>query len=289
MHKRILIFTGVGGILGGLGTLALGSSCDLECVQDDRPSVVVRFRSPNGSSISPVSASEVTFEHRSHPADDEAHEDTLAIDPPTERAVCLDHACSMWSIGADETGRFDIEATVCGKTHEVVAEVEADIDGCHAATQYVDVTIDSADCDGENLAEAEPKRCDLTARPSALVYVASEHDDYLQAEPVERVWYQYQDEERVREATCATGPLDEDGKCSLWLAGWEQPGRFRIYTQWCDTVVRETAAVEMTEDGCHVDTEFVVLPVSTRGCETSEPADIDPTQPPIVDGAMEHR
>lgn len=55
-----------------------------------------------------------------------------------------------------------------------------------------------------------------------------------------------------------------------------------MFTEYCDTVVSETVQVPMDPTGCHVDTQYVVLPVSTRGCLTDtqeEPPEPEPRWP----------
>lgn len=271
--RRILIFTGIAGIVGGVGTLVLGSSCDIECVQDTRPSVIVRFHEPDGSSLRPVSATEVSYELRSPALDEDSLEEDMTALPRHQRAGCLDEGCTRWAVGADQSGTFEIDAEVCGRTYTASADVPLSLDGCHAETQYLDVEVD---CEEVPPMDSGGERCDASARPSVFVYVAQQYDDYLQAVPVDRVWFEY--EGRIADARCAA--VDTSGACATWVAGWDMPGRFRVFTSWCDTEVSQTVSVEATEDGCHVDTEFVVLPVSTRGCLETEPERPDTPHPP---------
>jgi hypothetical protein len=274
MHRRILVFTGLIGLGGGLATLALGSSCDAECIREDRPSVIARILEVEGGVTTPVSASALTYHFLGHSRTPEASEGSFTARPLKGTGYCLDSTCTSWALGVDQAGMFDIEVEACGKTWTQRVDVPFDEEACHAETEEIAVIVD---CDEARPVVAQGT-CDAGARPSVFVYVAREYDDYLEAVPVDRVWYEH--EGRVAEATCAAVDVDADEGCSVWIAGWEMEGRFRISTTWCDTVVSETVSVEMTDDGCHVKSEFVVLPVSTRGCVTSEPAPEDPGDPP---------
>jgi hypothetical protein len=271
MQRRILLFTGLAGLAGGLTTLALGSSCDAECIREDRPSVIAHILSIEGGVTRPVTASAVTYDFLGHARSPDSADGSFTARPLRDRGYCLDSACTTWALGVDQAGLFDIEVEACGQTLSQRVDVAFDEDACHAETEEIAVVVD---CDEPRPVVAQPT-CDAGARPSVFVYVAREHDDYLEAVPVERVWYEH--EGRVADASCAG--VDIDGECPVWIAGWELEGRFRIFTEWCDTIVSETVAVGMTEDGCHVATEFVVLPVSTRGCITTEPGPENPGDP----------
>jgi hypothetical protein len=134
-------------------------------------------------------------------------------------------------------------------------------------------------CDAEpgrddGVAELEPAAqlpiasgfvCDPAARPSVFVYVAREVFDELEGVPVERVWFEH--EGSIEDASCAGVDIDveEDG-CPVWIAGWEEEGRFVVSAEWCGRVVSEAVTVGLTDDGCHVQTELVVLRVDVGVC-----------------------
>lgn len=281
LHRRFFVLTGAVGFAGGIATLALGTSCDVECMPDDRPSILLRFHTTDGTIQVPQSATSVTYRFRGFDDDGDATEDTLTTPIADEDGYCLDADCTRWVVGTDQAGIFDIEAVVCGKTyHEQIRAPLAD-DGCHPEIQHVAIGVT---CDEEpELPLRDEIRCDEMARPSTMVFVGQTGDDYLLPVAVERVWFEHAD--RTAEATCAWRDTVAGG-CSVWTAGWELEGRISVFTQWCDTVVSETVTVGRTADGCHVDTEFVMLPVSTRGCLTSETPD-GPGDPPGPGGPDE--
>jgi hypothetical protein len=123
--------------------------------------------------------------------------------------------------------------------------------------------------DTEPRPDSGVRACDSSARPSVFVYVARDRGNYLEATPVDQVWFEHEGE--TAPALCAMVDVDESEPCSIWIAGWEQVGRFRVFTQWCDVLVEEVVTVATTDDGCHPHTEFVILPASSRGCVTSVP------------------
>lgn len=272
LAPRILVFTGVVGIAGGLVTLGIGSSCDIDCMPDDRPSAVLSFYAPDGSAVRPQSASEVTYTFRGFDEDGDAIEDTLVALPIEHEAYCLDAACSRWGIGADQAGVFEVTAEVCGRTVRREVVVPATDDGCHADVQNIHVTVDCSDLDLPVRA-SEPTTCTPMAVPSAFVYVGILRDDYIEAVPVDAVWYEH--EGRTGEAFCAV-PHGDEG-CSTWIAGRELAGPMTISTEWCDTIVSRDVTIDTTDDGCHVETEFVWLEPSTRGCLTHT---LPPEPPP---------
>lgn len=275
LDLRTIVFTGMAGLAGGLITLAVGSSCDVECMPDDRPSIVVAFHGVEGTARIPQAATSVTYRFRGVDDDGDAIEDSLTTAPVREDGYCLDRDCTRWVVGTDQVGTFDIEAVVCGQTVHEQVEVPLAPDGCHPQMQHLSIAVTCPDVPPDPPLRADTETCDKMARPSTFVYVGQMHDDYLQAVGVERVWFEHAG--RVAEANCA-GPDVDPGECAVWTAGWELEGRIEVFTQWCDAIVSEQVTVGRTQDDCHVETEFVMLPVSTRGCLTGQtPEPDDPT------------
>jgi hypothetical protein len=124
------------------------------------------------------------------------------------------------------------------------------------------------DDDERPLTSVDGQRCDLMARPSVYLGVAKQYDDSFQPVDVDAVWYEWRG--RTFEATCVR---ESDGTCEAWIAGWERPGRIAISTEYCDTVVDVDVDVPMTEDGCHVETQYIIMPVKELGCLATEPED----------------
>jgi hypothetical protein len=144
-----------------------------------------------------------------------------------------------------------------------------------AETELVDREIDAYGCpiDSERL---PPSECDKMARPSVHVYVAKRFEDYFAPVDVDAVWFEH--EGHTFEARCLQG---DDG-CIAWIAGYELEGPITVSTEYCETVVGETVKVDRLPDGCHVQTQYMTLEVSTRGCLTSEDEAADP--PPVPGG-----
>lgn len=124
--------------------------------------------------------------------------------------------------------------------------------------------------------EAQPYPCDRAAHPSVHVVPVVGYDDYFMPADVDMVWFEHNDQ--TFEARCIQ---DEDGDCVAWLAGYEISGPITISTEYCDTVVSETIEVVVEPGACHVDTEYLLLEVSTRGClATEQPEPPDPVRWP---------
>ncbi|MCB9717215.1 MAG: hypothetical protein H6712_25420 [Myxococcales bacterium] len=123
----------------------------------------------------------------------------------------------------------------------------------------------------------QPTGCDHMARPSVYVLPVVEHDDYLLPAPVDMVWFQHEGE--TYEARCIA---TDEGCTGPWVAGYELEGPITVSTEYCETVVSQSVKVGRTEDGCHVATEYVILPVSTQGCEATKPEPSGGSLPPTA-------
>lgn len=116
--------------------------------------------------------------------------------------------------------------------------------------------------------------CDQAARPSVHVVPARRLDDTYQAVDVDAVWFQH--EGKTDEARCIT----DDGQClGAWVAGYELEGPIEVSTEYCDTVVSQVVEVDRSDDGCHVQTAFVLLEVNTTGCLAAATPAPDPPGP----------
>lgn len=116
-----------------------------------------------------------------------------------------------------------------------------------------------------------PTSCDRMSRPSVYVVPSFRQGDAFRVVDVEAVWYEH--EGRTSEARCVQG----DAGCMAWLAGNELEGEIVVSTEHCDTVVSKAVSVGMTEDDCHVETEYLMLDLSTLGCLTDRPKPDEPT------------
>lgn len=120
-----------------------------------------------------------------------------------------------------------------------------------------------------------PPECDYAARPSVHVAPVRRLDDYFTAVEVDAVWFQH--DGQTHEALCIT---TDTGCIGAWIAGYELEGPITVFTEYCDTVVSQTVEVGRTADDCHVQTEFMLLEVSTAGCLTAPEPSGPPPPPP---------
>lgn len=270
MSNKLLIITGAAAWIGGVATAIAALSCDVEtCETDPQPSAIVRLWAMQGSARVPIQGDSVRFQV--HPTGGDPATD-LAATPALQTGRCLDATCSQWALGHDQAGRVQIWAEACEKDYTAEVTVELDAMACHAVTQYVDIEVDDARCPvgPERL---PPWDCDKMAHPSVHVMVAKRMDDYYQPVDVDMVWFEHGG--RTFEARCIQG---EDGHCLAWLAGYELGGPITVSTEYCDTVVSQVVQVQPIPDSCHVETEYMILEVSTRGCLTA--AGMEPAPPP---------
>lgn len=115
--------------------------------------------------------------------------------------------------------------------------------------------------------------CSPVAHPSVHVVPVQRFDDYFVVVDVNTVWFEH--EGKVQEARCVM----EDDECTgAWIAGYGLAGRITVSTEYCDHMVSKTVEVGHTEDGCHVESEFVMLEVNTTGCETTPPPETTPPE-----------
>jgi len=277
MQKRSYIFTGVLAWLGGLATAAIAPSCDptgeaCETEHSDHASVLVSLATKDGT---PVPADKVTFSV--------ATEDMSNAGATKGQRVgeCADEACTKWALGTEEVGTFALQAEVCGQVYNQTVDVDLEPGGCYVETERVEITVPDSQCrdiKGEEPPADQPAKdegmvgtgtkCDMAAYPAVFVSVVQRYDDYFATVPVEMVQWTY--EGQTYDARCLGTPGSDD--CYAWVAGYETPGEIEVKTEYCDVEVSDIVHVGVTEDGCHVQTEYLMLEVNTRGCMAgSEP------------------
>ncbi len=120
-----------------------------------------------------------------------------------------------------------------------------------------------------------PGECDMVGHPSIHVVPVLHRDDVLLPVRVDSVWFTH--EGKTYEAHCVHDGSDCTGG---WIAGYELEGPITVGTEYCDTTVEQTVTIERTPDGCHVQTQFLALEVTTRGCLTAETVPVAPPPPP---------
>ncbi len=258
--KRVFITTGIIAVIGGAGTAVLSSSCDTVCTLEAAPSVIVQITAGEGTTAKAITADGVWYEITD-----------AAGGTETVRGECLDDECTEWILGYEQEGTYAIHADVCGQEYEGSATVELTDDGCHVNTQWVQIPVDASTCAVEPadvpVGQAEPTTCTLESRPSVIVDVAARKGDRLWPMPADRVFFQWSGDKGNREfpGTC----LNED--CSQFAAGREQAGEFTVGAEVCGNVFTESVEIGKTEDGCHVDTDRVVIVADLNGCEGGPP------------------
>ena len=272
MKKRNYIFTGVIAWLGGLGTAMLAPSCDpvgeeCEAQHSDHASVVVTIATSDGT---PVQAQKVTYKVSGDDMSSGANAKGEQV------GECIDEMCTKWALGTEVVGTFSLQAEVCSQVYTETVEVDLAANGCHVETERVDITVPSEQCldmKGEKPGSPDargddggmvgnPLACDMAAYPAVFVSVVQRYDDFYATVPVENVKWKWRDE--TYDARCLSAPGSDE--CYAWVAGYETPGEIEVSTEWCDVEVSDIVHVGLTEDECHVKTEYLMLEVSTRGC-----------------------
>ena len=264
MHRKHIIITGLLGWLGGLATATLGTSCDTECPTTPSASLVINFVTQDGSAFTAASADKVTYTFV-----DEAEPGGGITAPGEERnGICLDEGCTQWVASAGSPGTFDVTAELCGQTYTKRVVVEAGVDDCWSTTAYTPIEVDTSACPLDPPVTTRSPDCDRSAHPSVLVNVSkiAGGDMAVNVTPREGVWFEH---DGVRhEASCLPGP---NNTCVSYMAGLELSGRILIGTDYCDQTFTEAVSVDMTADGCHVETEHVSLVVNDTGCLADAP------------------
>jgi hypothetical protein len=237
------------------------------CTMEARPSVLVDVAADVDGHLVPIGADRVFFEWSG---------DKGGREWP---GTCLDADCTQFAAGREQEGRFQVSAEVCGSVVNASVEVEKTDDGCHVETQHVVLTANTTKCeDTPDLKEPDKKECTLEARPSAFVFPVTDGGDVWIPSPTDQLWYE--NGKSRYQAFCAIEA--ENGKCSWWVAGYEQSGRFEVHTETCGAEQSVAFEVPMTEDGCHVQTQYIPVFMDTKGCITHVPPGVG--EPPAPSG-----
>lgn len=194
----------------------------------------------------------------------------------------MNEECSKFVAGREQVGTFRVAAEVCEKVVTKSVDVAKTEDGCHVATKGVVLEADTSGCGAApppftDAPEIPP--CDLVARPSAYVFVVEDGGDVWIPHYTDGLVYHIDDDTRGKGMCIDTGT---DGKCSSYVVGWEQTGRFSVETEACDQKVGTVFTVEMDDDDCHVATQYLPLFVKTTGCVAGQatPGGTPPTPAP---------
>jgi len=260
-------------------TLLVGTACDVPNAEE-QAAVRVHVTGVDGQEVHPEQIDFVRYRL----VNQNPQADTSDQQPATE-AFCIDADCREWVLGAGEAGLFEIEASYCGRLQTTTVPVDSAEDSETIAAEEVTFAFNPALCQGTTDTNPLPKQgnedpqgaeldtdetiCDMRAHPSAYVYIARRFGDFLKVEPVDELQWRYVDDGEMTVETGDCRHPSEDG-CGAWSVGWEQPGRIEVFTEWCGTEVSKTIFVPMTDDGCHVETQYVTLLVETTGCLSAD-------------------
>jgi hypothetical protein len=122
--------------------------------------------------------------------------------------------------------------------------------------------------------------CTLEAKPSVILQVFAEGSTTPAQVTAKEVWY------TVGDATAAPETLRGeclDDECTEWILGYETEGKYEIHATVCGQEYTTEAFVSMTDDGCHVETEWAKIEADVSDCPelTSGTHEPEPGTPPI--------
>jgi hypothetical protein len=120
----------------------------------------------------------------------------------------------------------------------------------------------------------------MEARASVMVQFVDSNTD--SSSPVlvaaSKVWFEFTDDAgnyEILRAECM------DDSCTEWVLGYERPGTYEIHALVCGREYTSRAiTVGMTEDGCHVETEWVKMNVDSSTCRPDALASVDDLRSP---------
>ncbi|MEX1365301.1 MAG: hypothetical protein AB1Z98_19390 [Nannocystaceae bacterium] len=158
------------------------------------------------------------------------------------------------------------------------------VSSCDTEVCEIDPTDPACSPEPIDRVQLPPDQCDYVAYPSVHVVPVRKYDDYYLPVEVDMVWFEHEGE--THEARCIWG---DDGCTNAWIAGYELEGPINLSTEYCDTVVSKAVKIDRTEDGCHVQTQYMMLEVSTRGCLSDSLPDLHPPTPPSGPWALTTR
>lgn len=209
---------------------------DPMCTLEARPSAIVSLTDERGDEIAGPHAT-VTY--------------SLGSSTANHVAPCTDATCEHWRVGYEKSGPISINAAACGGEGATQIDVGMTSDGCHVDTEYVELTVDDANCP---TVTTPPPACNPVASPSVVVVPVKKVDDFLL--PTDLDSLEISKDERSYPLTC----LDEG--CTQWVGPWSTTGVFTIEASACGETIRER--VEVTRGECSVDTQYVILPFEGR-------------------------
>jgi hypothetical protein len=237
------------------------------CTLEARPSVLVSVVGQVDSHLVPLPADRVFYK-----VHDPEHPNSAE-----QPGICLNEACSLFAAGFETTGGFEIGAEVCGDVITTRVSVGKISNGCHVDTQHVQLMGDASKCDEPPTDAPTPvnlkPQCDRQdLRASAVVFPVTDGGDVWIPYPTENMVFVH--EGQRHQGYCAQRA--DNGKCTWWTIAGGLTGRFQAFTETCGIKSAVSFSVELTEDGCYPETEFVPVFMDTHGC-------IRPAWPPKGD------
>jgi hypothetical protein len=127
--------------------------------------------------------------------------------------------------------------------------------------------------------------CTMDAKPSVIVQIVKQGPTAPEFITADGVRYEVTDSTghtETKRAECL------DDECTEWILGYEVEGTYVIHADVCGQDYSATAEVTMNEDGCHVDTQWVQIPVDASTCGV-KPADVPLANPEPTQCTLEAR
>lgn len=263
------------------------------CTLEARPSVLVSVVGQIDSHLAPLPAARVFYEVHEPPTPKQptnVRPSRLPEQPNSGEmpGFCLNETCSMFAAGFEQTGDFEVGAEVCGQVVRASVSVGETSNGCHVDTQHLQLMADASKCKGPQIVSTPPPppkpECGTQMTASAFLSPVTDAGDFWMPHPTDNLYFIH---EGIRhEGYCAQKAAN--GKCKWWVTGWGLTGRFEAFTETCDVETGVTYTVEMSEDGCHPETQFVPVFVDTHGCIRSAwpPEGNPPPKTPAIRGEI---
>jgi hypothetical protein len=325
MKQKIIITTGVIAVAGGLATALLMPSCEPACEIDENPSVIVSVvdEAAAGDTVTYVKADEVWYEYKNEDGELVREQATCANDDCSEWTAGGGEPGS-YAIYAKVCGE-EYKTSVTLEFNEEGCTDTQMVDIAVSTVDCPDFEVQPPEPPRPTVAEWNPLQwkvsiepyCTLEARFSTVVALWAEIDGRMIPISADRAYYVVdpsgdqgdtgkgeghekgigKGHEKAKGKGHHKGDIHDeelpglclDHECTRFAAGVEQDGTILVGAEACGQVVEATVEVPMTEDGCHVETQNVILNFdSARGteCEAKLDWQANPPRPQCEAGVM---
>ncbi len=199
---------------------------------------------------------------------------------------CVGDPCDRWAIGFEQPGRYVVAASGCGDEIARRFDVGMTEDGCHVDTQHVRVQFEEATLEATGACTIEPTLPVEPAEPvepveGGMSELATPCIGGERSEPAVIALTGVQnfdvmlpwtpDKIHLLPEGGELRPMDcLDNECTQWIGGSGQSGAFRVQAAICGRWVSTDVEVERSEDGCGVQTQWVILIAEDAGCVTDD-------------------